>query len=123
MRRWYVKSVEQSLADTQARAALLDCEAVLEHTSSQVNPLNPRPHVIVQTRRGVNHVFLEPTTLAALGAINDEPETPAEAAAHAVEALREAARGRLMAYNPQAILDPNARTIISDILIHLGLRP
>ena len=121
MHRWYVKAHDQT--DYAARAALLGCSIILESTSTQVNPAIPLPHVIIQTRLGVNHVFPEPTSSDALNAVRDEPETPVEAMQRATQAVREAARGRLSTADVQAVLDPNARAILNDLLTALGLTP
>ena len=121
MHRWYVKAKDQT--NHEARAAVLGCAYVLESTSAQVDPASPLPHVIIQTRLGVNHVFPEPVSIHMVNAIKDEAKSADEMAAEAQGMIREAARGRLMASTPQAILDPNARAIIADILTHLGLAP
>ena len=113
MHRWYVKSITQT--NHAARAALLGCAYVLESTSTQVNPNNPLPHVIVQTRLGVNHVFPEPTTLAVLNAILDEAETPEEATVKVKQLVRDAATARLKMLPDSSILN--------DLLLHLGIKP
>ena len=85
MHRWYVKARYQE--DHEERAAALECDLVLEDTSSQVNSQDALPHVIIQVGRlqeVVNPednlyidetiVFLEPVTLQELNAVpGDDP--------------------------------------------------
>tara|TARA_R110002020_G_scaffold129310_4_gene289614 strand:- start:1852 stop:2133 length:282 start_codon:yes stop_codon:yes gene_type:complete len=85
MHRWYVKARYQE--DHEERAAYLKCDLVLEDTSSQVNPDDALPHVIIQVGRlqkvvnpednsyiNENIIFVEPVSLQELDAVPaDDP--------------------------------------------------
>jgi len=85
MRRWYVKARFQE--DHDKRAKDLACDYVLEDTSTQVNPSDALPHVIIQVGRvpktarpdgmtyiDENIVFEEPVSLQTLNNVpGDEP--------------------------------------------------
>jgi hypothetical protein len=68
--KWYVKARYQE--DHEARAKILGCDAILEDTSSQVDPLNALPHLIVQNASGINSILEEPVSLNELSALIDK---------------------------------------------------
>lgn len=79
MFRWYVKGRNQP--DYNERAKALNCDWVLEDTSSQVDPGQDSPHVIVQViriidgeSRYINEIFPEPTTLEILNSVEEDAE-------------------------------------------------
>ena len=119
MQRWYVKAPDQGNA--AERASTLNVDGVLESTSSQVNPLDALPHVIVQTRLGENYVFPEPVTLAALDSVQDEPETPEEAAGLAKLLLHRNARTRLTVLKAQGAITWSAAEQAEVFSTMLGL--
>lgn len=71
--RWYVKRRGPAY-DFKAEAARWHCEDTLEDTSSQVNPSDPLPHIILQLSNGRNLVFIEPFNLPMMNGIPDEGE-------------------------------------------------
>ena len=85
MHRWYVKARYQ--IDHEERAKALECDYILEDTSSQVNPKDALPHVIIQVGRQQeqvtsedspyeieNLVFTEPVSVQELNAVPaDDP--------------------------------------------------
>jgi hypothetical protein len=116
MHRWYVKAERQSLADARVRATLLGCRDVIESTSSQVDAVTPLPHVIVQTRLGVNRVYPEPVSLLDLDAVTDEPLTAAEIDSVQRQTNRDNARARVRQFNMASIADPAARALLTDLI-------
>ena len=75
MHRWYVKARFQT--DHDERAKVLGCDCVLEDTSSQVNPADLLPHVIIQVRNE-NIVFVEPVKRAELDSVKGDDAEPEE---------------------------------------------
>jgi TPR repeat protein len=120
MHKWYVKAVRQSLAQAQVRASLLGCTGVLESTSSQVDAVTPLPHVIVQTRLGVNRVYPEPVSRFDLDAVFDEPLTPQELASTARQTNRDNASARVRQFDLATVIDPAARALLSDLVTAAG---
>ena len=82
MHRWYVKSRQQQ--DHNERASVLECEVVLEDTSSQVDASHELPHVIIQVGRlgedgeynNANLVFVEPVEKSELDSVLGDDDVP-----------------------------------------------